>query len=1020
MIRDPLYAASVAVLGLALALAVAGEAAAQIRPSASYRVIESAHFHVTYGEGLEPLARRVVEAAERSHAGLESTLSRAPSGKVDILLVDGVDFSNGFASPFPSNRIVLYARPPVDDEALSYSTDWLELVVSHELTHTFQMDRAGRVGRALRSVFGRMPLIFPMFPSVGTPAWSTEGLAVDVESSYTGQGRGHGSDHEMIVRTAVLAGEPDRMGRLNEDSPIWPGGQRAYIYGSLFMAYLSEQYGEDVYGRILDRTASAILPPFLFWDNVAYRAFGTTFDAAYESWLSDLNRQYAAFADSLSASGLTESERLTDHGRIASDPRVSPDGRRLVYTAEDGKANSSVRTIDSATGDVERSIRRNGGGVQTWLADGRLLMSQYEFDGPYRILSDLWIVGRDGGRLTNGARLQAPDVSVNGRIIAVQNGGGGAELALVDPRTGETRTVTAGGARVLWSFPRWSPDGSRIAASRWTGDGEHAIVVMDTMGASMTTVISGTELNLAPAWSPDGNYLLFSSDRTGITNLYAADLRSPGSPRLWQVTNVLTGAFDPEVSPDGATIYFSKYHANGYAIERMPFDPAAWRAPSLARLRAESGVEGEAGESVVEPAVSPSVIGSNGVQATAGSTDGDEAAAQLDSRPYSPWRTLAPTFWAPVLTSSAVVGTFLGATIRGEDIINRHAFRAAAAFDIEGSGRWEGGVSYSNARLGNPVMTVTARRQWSDLGAIQLTESTTGQRLERDDAMSAYATFVLRRWRTSASLSTGIERQWYEQMLVDQPLFRLLDPEDTQTNLFANLSVVSTQLPPYAISREDGYTFAITVERSLEDESTAFRDSTGVHHENYTEWRSAGAIYKSVDAGGFAHHVIALRGSGFLSTGRGAGLQRLGGATGSYAQLLGFGVTGGSRLLPVRGFTRSVLAGTRAWTATAEWRAPIALVGRRPSFSPFFIDRISANAFLDAGDAWCSTEEQLASQFCRNIELAVTPIVGVGAELAIDFGFAGIFTGRARAGFGVPLRGPQGRVRPYLLIGSNF
>jgi WD40 repeat protein len=1010
----------VVAVAVAIAVAVAVRpAVAQVRPDASYRTLESDHIHVTYSEGLDALARRVVDAAERSHALLSSSLTVPPDGKVDVLLVDAADFSNGFASPFPSNRITLYARPPVDDEALSYSTDWVELVVSHELTHTFQMDRAGRVGRLMRSVFGRMPLIFPMFPAVGTPSWSTEGLAVDVESAFTGRGRAHGSEHEMIVRTAVLAGEPDRMDRLNEDTPIWPGGQRVYIYGSQFMEWLAERYGEDVHALIVTKTSSAILPPFLFWDNVAHRAFGDTFDEAYDAWLSDLRVEYAALVDTLEAAGLTESVRMTDHGRTASHPRVSPDGSRLVYTAEDGKSNSAARILDTVSGDGVQSIRRNGGGVQAWLPDGGLVLSQYEFDGPYAIWSDLWQVLPSNRRITDDARLQAPDVSVNGRIVAVENGGGGADLALVDVRTGETRTITGGDPRVLWSYPRWSPDGGRIAASRWTGDGEHAIVVLDTMGAQLLTVVGGPELNLAPAWSPEGRYVVFSSDRTGIANLYAADLSVQGDPRLWQVTNVLTGAFQPEVAPDGRTIWFSKYHAGGFAIERMQFDPSTWRAPAPARPRADAGNGAPGPDGDGASAVSPSMTGPDGDVGVTTAAFDSETTAQLDSRPYSPWRTLAPTFWAPVLSGLDDAGTFLGATIGGQDIIGRHAFTALAAFDVEGSGRWEGSLTYSNARLGVPVFGISARRRWTDR-RVGLPDETTAARLERDDAIAAYLTVPLRRWRRSASFTTGVERQWSRQSLLDRPEFRLLDPDDDQTSLFASLSISNAQLPAYAISREDGFTFTIVAEHAIEDESTAFRDSTGVHDENYTEWRSVGALYKSVDAGGFAHHVIALRGSGYLSTGSGAGLQRVGGASGSYTELLGYGVTGGSRLLPVRGFESNVIAGTRAWSATAEWRAPIALVGRRPWFSPFFIDRVSANAFLDAGDAWCSADEREISQYCRNLEALETPLLGTGAELAIDFGFAGIFTGRARAGFGVPLRGPQDGVRPYLVIGSGF
>ena len=55
----------------------------------------------------------------------------------------------------------------------------------------------------------------------------------------------------------------------------------------------------------------------------------------------------------------------------------------------------------------------------------------------------------------------------------------------------------------------------------------------------------------APAWSPDGKYLYFSSDRTGIFNIYAYELETK---RLLQVTNVLGGAFSPGPSPDGKSV----------------------------------------------------------------------------------------------------------------------------------------------------------------------------------------------------------------------------------------------------------------------------------------------------------------------------------------------------------------------------------------------------------------------------------------------------------------------------------
>ena len=69
-----------------------------------------------------------------------------------------------------------------------------------------------------------------------------------------------------------------------------------------------------------------------------------------------------------------------------------------------------------------------------------------------------------------------------------------------------------------------------------------------------------------PRFSRDGRWLLFSSDRTGIYNLYAWDLKED---RLWQVTNVVSGAYQPDVSPDGRRIVFVGYRSRGFDVAML-------------------------------------------------------------------------------------------------------------------------------------------------------------------------------------------------------------------------------------------------------------------------------------------------------------------------------------------------------------------------------------------------------------------------------------------------------------------
>jgi TolB protein len=54
------------------------------------------------------------------------------------------------------------------------------------------------------------------------------------------------------------------------------------------------------------------------------------------------------------------------------------------------------------------------------------------------------------------------------------------------------------------SFPRWSPDGSKIAFES-ERDGDHEVYVMNSDGSNQRNVSKSSETNdLFPTWMPDG------------------------------------------------------------------------------------------------------------------------------------------------------------------------------------------------------------------------------------------------------------------------------------------------------------------------------------------------------------------------------------------------------------------------------------------------------------------------------------------------------------------------------------
>lgn len=1022
-----------------LVMSCASRAVSQVAPDAHWRTLRTAHFRIHFEDRLETVAWRAAGRAEAAWDALGS-LTRRPDEPVDLILSDDEDFANGFASAFPSNRIYIYVQPPVSNIALAYQRDWLELVIAHELTHIFQLDRTSRVGSALRAAFGRVPVAWPFFPEVLTPGWTKEGLAVEYETRLTGAGRNAGTFHDMILRTALLEGRFSGIDRASSPDPLWPEGNHAYAYGSLFMDYLRRRFGAEATTRLVDRTASSVFPPSLTFDRVGRRAYGESFTALWRDWHGALAGTYAAQADSLRAEGLTPDRPLTAAGRYAGHPRVSPDGAVVAYVASTGRDDPETRLLDAAGGETRVLARRNDDGldlgVVSWLPDGSgLISSGFQFQGPNRLYQDLWLLGRDGGRqrLTRGARLSEPDVAPDGhQVIAVRSGQGTNELVVFELHTRTVRTLVPPQRGVEWTLPRWSPDGRWIAASTWSEGGAYDIVVLDTTGAVRLRLARDRAVDRDAAWSPDGSWLFFSSDRSGIPNLYAAYVgaallrAAPSDPAedsvpLWQVTNVLGGAFEPDVSPDARTIWFSAYHADGYHIERVPFDPATWRpaAPispkfTIARpsmLPAPSDVPARV--RIGGPPVVRSAHLASAVAATR-----DSAAAADSARAYSPWATLRPFYWLPVITSGTATGTAFGAATSGEDVVGRHAYVAHAVVAPR-TGRFEGELTYRFAGLGTPLLGLTASQQWDIDGFARLDDTTTAPILGREDEVDVYATFLRQRWRSAFALVTGLEGIAGHRVLRADSV-RLRDDlvPIRRYGAFVRVLASNARGHDFSISRERGFTAELQA-RWRRDANHGLPLA-----EDYAELRGRLTAYRDFRIAGFADHVIAARLSGLLRDGDSAPRMDLGGVSGSAIGLgLGFGAVGGSRLLPVRGYESGARTGTRAWTASVEYRLPLALVARGLGLLPAFLQTLSASAFVDAGNAWCTAAQEELGPCNRQLAIGSRgdPLIGVGGEFAGDLAVLFSATLRLRAGVGWPLTGPEAAgPRAYLTVGPSF
>jgi len=935
-------------------------ASAQLPPDEAWRTVDTEHFRITYPEGLSELARRAGERAERAYEELSREFVEPPGGKIDLVVTDHADITSGFAQVKPSNRIVVYAPPPVDGFSLSYFDEWMELVVTHELVHIFHIDESGFLGSVVRGLFGRLPVPWPVFPGQSTPRWTREGIATYYESALTDAGRTRGSYHEMVTRTAILEEAFEDIGQAAGDSPVWPGGNRYYVYGSLFFQYLLEKYGPERMGRFTHAVAGQWIPFRL--DSAARDAFGTSFSQAWEEWEAELAVRYREVTDSLEGlAPLSEPEVLTTEGQYAISVAVSPDGEQLAYARSDGWSDVQVHIQPANGGGATKLTRTNRLSNLAWTPGGQVLFSQVEYEDRYRVWSDLYLAGPDGDvrRLTRGLRLDHPHVAPNGvQVVAVQERGGTNRLVILDLRDGEVESLGEYELDVHWAYPRWSPDGHWIVASRWRPGAYYDLVLLDRSGRVVRELTHDRAVDISPSWSGDGRWLLWSSDRTGIPNLFALafDPESGEVGPVRQVTNVLGGAGYPAVDPEGRWIYFSGYHAHGWQLERIPFRPNEWFDPFPLDRR----FAGDAPEAYLRR-FQEEVVGPEGR--------------------YRPILTLFPRYWEPTYRSGEsswidregqpqreleVLGPAYGIFTSGSDLVGRHAFSVAAALAPEQT-RFHGGVGYSYAGLGNPVLTVAGSQSYDALSRSLVGHYSDGGEedlflVEREREASLSASFVRQRYRdvTGFTLSGGLI--WEELTLWDDEMERredfeqaLIRPAPRLAEARLTLFAENSRMHAFSISREDGVGAYVRVRARTDRNVPSTLTGQAGGDRSFQDLSGQLRAYKAIRGPGFANHVLALRVSGGGASGSGADAFHfeVGGAAGRLEQITGFGLFGGSSLLfPVRGYPEESRFGRYAWSASAEYRVPLAIVNQGMGLFPLFLDRLSASVFFDAGNAW--------------------------------------------------------------------
>ncbi|MDH4130674.1 MAG: hypothetical protein OEW17_06275 [Gemmatimonadota bacterium] len=175
----------------------------------------------------------------------------------------------------------------------------------------------------------------------------------------------------------------------------------------------------------------------------------------------------------------------------------------------------------------------------------------------------LYRVDSDGAGFTTlspaGEEVLSPTWSPDGGRIAFTRFGAGVGAVIVQGGAG-ARSVLAGTTTALNITPAFSPDGKLVAYAHANEEGTHIFIADAVQNCCPQRLTAGRYAdNLSPTFSPDGRRVAFVSTRAGPPQIYVMGLDGTEQELLAPFDYGVTGSSNaPEWSPDGATVAFHR------------------------------------------------------------------------------------------------------------------------------------------------------------------------------------------------------------------------------------------------------------------------------------------------------------------------------------------------------------------------------------------------------------------------------------------------------------------------------
>ncbi len=547
----------------------------EFHPELEWYTIKGKHVEVHFHAEAERSARVVAKIADEVWGPLTSLYNYEPD-KVHFVIKDIDDYSNG-ATYFFDNKIEIWTSAL--DFDLRGTHNWLRNVISHELTHMIQLQASMKFSRSIPAIYFqalnyedvRRPDILYGFPNVvvsyplagvNVPAWFAEGTAQYMRPEFNYDM--WDSHRDMILRSYALDNNMLTWGQMGVFGKTSLGNESVYNSGFALTRYISQKYGEDKLRKI--SKALSEMDNFTI-DDAFVDVLGKNGRQIYGEWKNFVTADYKKRSEKV-LSNLVAGRKIADKGFGNFYPVFIDNGNKIVYISnktEDYFFTSSIYMLDLKTKKETKLVDNVRSTVNIIPGKNEIIYSKLQDDNPnWYNVHDLFKYNLDTKkekRLTYDLRANQPNVSHDGKeIVFLFERDGTTNLGAVNIEGKNFRQITffQNGEQVY--NPKYSPDDTYIVFG-YSDKGSREIARIDADGSNFQLLISTKKDERNPVFLDKDN-LIISSDKTGIFNLYRYNLKDKS---FTQLTNVIGGAFMPDVNKAGNIVY-AGYTSTGYKI----------------------------------------------------------------------------------------------------------------------------------------------------------------------------------------------------------------------------------------------------------------------------------------------------------------------------------------------------------------------------------------------------------------------------------------------------------------------